>query len=73
MKMIDRVLVLAAVHPDGTGTTSDVAEMLKITENNVRVNASFLRKAGHLSSPDGHGTLLPTVKGYRRAMKLLSA
>ena len=71
MKMIDRVLVLAAVHPSGEGTTSEVAEMLGITVNNARVNASFLRKRGLLAKPDGHGTMSPTEKGYKRAVRLL--
>lgn len=71
VKMIDRVLVLAAVHPDGEGTTEDVAKMLGITLNNARVNASFLRTSGHLSKPDGKGHLAPTVKGYKRALRLL--
>ena len=71
MKMIDRVLVLAAVHPNGTGTSEEIAEMLGITVNHVRVNASFLRKSRHLEKADGHGHLSPTEKGYKRALKLL--
>jgi len=73
MKMIDRVLVLAAAHPDGEGTTEDVAKMLGITLNNVRVNASFLRNRGHLDKADGKGHLAPTEKGYKRAIRLLAA
>lgn len=71
LNMMDRMLILAAVAPDGEGNVKEIAEMIGTTLNTARVNASWLRGKKLLEPANGKGALVPTVKGYRRALSLL--
>lgn len=71
MTSSERVLVAAALADDGKGSTSEIAELLGVTHNNVALNASRLRAAGYIKATRNDGVITPTVAGLRKAVRIL--